>query len=173
MSLFKSIPLGVTTRELAINQDLKGLIPNEKASSEFLAYNLLAREETLLQMVESAGHGTGRLDTDALKNFMLRVPHKEEQDRIVSVIATWDTAIEKTERLIAAKSERLSHLREQQLIKPKQSTQIKLKTATRESAARNGKRLGRDAIMAVTKQVGMRPMREETISAAIDRYRCV
>ena len=103
MSLFKSIPLGVTTRELAINQDLKGLIPNGKASAEFLAYNLLARESSLLQMVESAGHGTGRLDTDVLKDFMLRIPQKDEQDRIVRTIATWDAAIEKTEQLIAAK----------------------------------------------------------------------
>lgn len=103
MSLFKSIPLGVTTRELAINQDLKGLIPNEKISSEFLAYILLACEGTLLQMVESAGHGTGRLDTDTLKDFTLRVPHRDEQDRIVNVIATWDAAIDKTEQLIAAK----------------------------------------------------------------------
>lgn len=34
-------------------------------------------------------------------------------------------------------------------------------------------RLGREAIMAVTKQSGMRPMREDTIAAAIDRYKIV
>lgn len=115
MSLFKSIPLGVTVRELAINQDLKGLIPNGKASSEFLAYNLLSHEGTLLQMVESAGHGTGRLDTDTLKDFMLRVPHRDEQDRIVCVIATWDTSIEKTEQLIAAKENHLKAIEHQLL----------------------------------------------------------
>lgn len=90
-------------RDVAINQDLKGLMPNEKVSSLFLAYSLLAREDALLQMVEAAGHGTGRLDTDALKDFIIRVPIREEQDSIVNVLATWDTAIEKIERLIAAK----------------------------------------------------------------------
>lgn len=67
----------------------------------------------------------------------------------------------------------MNHLREHQLTKQKQSTRVKLKAATHESTARNGKRLGREAIMAVTKQVGMRPMREETIAAAIDRYKVV
>lgn len=173
MSLFKGIPLGIADRELAINQDLKGLTTNEKVSPSFLAYSLLAREGALLQMVESAGHGTGRLDTDALKDFMVRVPHRGEQDCIVNVLATWDAAIEKTERLIAAKNLLISHLREHHLTKPQQASRIKLKTATHESTARNGKRLGREAIMAVTKQVGMRPMREETIAAAIDRYKVV
>ncbi|MHB8354761.1 MAG: restriction endonuclease subunit S, partial [Burkholderiales bacterium] len=82
---------------------------NEKLSSSFLAYSLLAREGALLQMVESAGHGTGRLDTDALKDFIVRVPQRDEQDRIVNVLATWDTAIEKTEQLIAAKERYYTH----------------------------------------------------------------
>lgn len=109
MSLFKSIPLGIATRELAINQDLKGLVVGEQTSPEFLAYSLLAREDTLLQMVESAGHGTGRLDTDGLKNFILRVPPRDEQDRIVAALSTWDAAIEKTEKLIAAKEQHYNH----------------------------------------------------------------
>ena len=101
MSLFKSIPLGIATQELAINQDLKGLIAKGNVSASFLAYSLLARENALLQMVEAAGHGTGRLDTDALKDFMVRVPPREEQEGIVDVLATWDTAIERTNQLIA------------------------------------------------------------------------
>lgn len=108
MSLFKTIPLGIAMREVAINQDLKGLMPNEKVSSSFLAYSLLAREDALLQMVESAGHGTGRLDTDALKDFIVRIPSRCEQDRIVGLVSTWDTSIEKTDLLIAAKKERMA-----------------------------------------------------------------
>ena len=106
-------------------------------------------------------------------HFHIPLPQLSEQIAIRGVLLTWDTAIEKTQQLIAAKSQHLSHLREHHLTKPKQSTRIKLKSVTRESTARNGKRLGREAIMAVTKQVGMRPMREETISAAIDRYKVV
>lgn len=103
MTLFKSIPIGIASRELAINQDLKGLVTNDAISPEFLAYSLLAKESELLQMVEAAGHGTGRLDTDALKDVLVRVPSLPEQHQISSAIATWDTAIQKTEQLIAAK----------------------------------------------------------------------
>ena len=113
MSLFKSIPLGIATQELAINQDLKGLIAKGNVSASFLAYSLLARENALLQMVEAAGHGTGRLDTDALKDFMVRVPPREEQEGIVDVLATWDTAIERTEQLIALRAKQKAWLRAQ------------------------------------------------------------
>ena len=106
-------------------------------------------------------------------HFYIPLPRLGEQIAIRGVLLTWDTAIEKTQRLITAKNQRLSHLREHQLTKLNQSTRIKLKSAIRESTARNGKRLGREAIMAVTKQVGLRPMREETIAAAIDRYKVV
>jgi type I restriction enzyme, S subunit len=109
MTLFKSIPIGIASRELAINQYLKGLITNGAVSPEFLAYSLLAKEGELLQMVEAAGHGTGRLDTDALKDVLIRVPSLSEQHQISSAIATWDTAIQKTEQLIAAKERHYSH----------------------------------------------------------------
>ncbi len=89
-------------------------------------------------------------------------------------IATWDAAIEKTERLIAAKSQRSSHLREHHLTKPQQSSRIKLKVSSPANPQRaTASALDREAIMAVTKQVGLRPMREETIAAAIDRYNVV
>ena len=74
---------------------------------------------------------------------------------------------------MAAKAQRLNYARERYLVKPKHPKLAKLSATTRESIARNGKRLGRNVVMAVTKQVGMRPMREETIATAIDRYKIV
>lgn len=122
---------------------------------------------------EMAGQAITRLTLERIASFRIPLPPFHEQKAISEIVAYWDDAIEKTERLIAAKSQRLSYLREHHLTKPKQSRRIKLKAATHESTARNGKRLGREAIMAVTKQVGLRPMREETIAAAIDRYKVV
>lgn len=61
-------------------------------------------------MVEAAGHGTGRLDTDALKDVLVRVPSLPEQHQIASAIATWGTAIQKTEQLIAAKAKQKAGL---------------------------------------------------------------
>ena len=121
----------------------------------------------------SGSAGQKRVPAEFLRSYPIQLPLLGEQSRIIEFVSAWDSAIEKTRRVIAAKTLRLSHLREHHLTKPNQSGRIKLKTATRESTARNGKRLGREAIMAVTKQVGMRPMREETIAAAIDRYKVV
>jgi type I restriction enzyme S subunit len=102
MALFKSIPIGITTRELAINQDVKGLIPREGVSGEFLAYSLMAREQLLMQMVEPAGHGTGRLHTETLKDIVLPVPPLAEQHKIVALLSTWDSAISKSEQQLTA-----------------------------------------------------------------------
>jgi type I restriction enzyme, S subunit len=113
MTLFKSIPIGIAMRDLAINQDLKGLVVGKDVSPEFLAYSLLAKQDVLLQMVESAGHGTGRLDTDALKDLVIRVPRRGEQDRIVGVLSDWDSAIQKTEQLIAAKEHHFAAINHQ------------------------------------------------------------
>ncbi len=136
MTLFKNIPIGIAARELAINQDLKGLIANEAVSPEFLAYSLLAKEGELLQMVEAAGHGTGRLDTDALKDVLVGVPSLPEQHEIANAIATWDTAIQKTEQLIAAKERHYSH-ELSRLISWGQHPPANICTSAEEVSARN------------------------------------
>jgi type I restriction enzyme S subunit len=81
-------------------------------------------------------------------------------------------AIEKTDRLIATKSDQISQARER-LVGHSTSKHTRLRDATRESLARNGTALGREQIMGVTNDRGMRPMREETIAASIDRYKIV
>lgn len=89
------------------------------------------------------------------------------------MLSTWDAAIEKTERLIAAKEQILSSRREASFKKRDSSARVQLGSVTHESTARNDALLGRDSVMAVTKAVGMRPMREETIATSIDRYKVV
>jgi type I restriction enzyme S subunit len=60
----------------------------------------------LLNLVDSAGHGTGRIDTDLLRTFPVKFPSISEQKAIADLLSTWDKAIEKTERLIQAKEKR-------------------------------------------------------------------
>lgn len=146
--------------EVMLPQFLACQIQSAHAKNYFLS---CAKQTTNLASINSS----------QIKELPVLLPPIDEQREMVHAGSIWDAAIQNTEHLIAAKNQLLSHLREHHLIKPKQSTQIKLKAATRESSARNGKRIGRDAIMAVTKQVGLRPMREETISATVDRYKVV
>jgi len=97
----KDLPVCITDREMAFNQDVKALVPNVNVDASFLAYQLLANKREILNLVDTAGHGTGRLDTDLLKAYPMVLPPLAEQLGIVSVLSTWDHAIFITERLLA------------------------------------------------------------------------
>jgi type I restriction enzyme S subunit len=152
-----------------ISRQLMAVRP-KNADSAFIRFIFEFHSEIYNRL--STGLIPGITRDDILKT-RLGIPSIVEQQKIGQLLATWVEAIEKTERLIAAKNQRLRHLREHHQTKPKQFKRVKLNAVTFESTVRNGKRLGRAAIMAVAKQIGMRPMREETISAIIDRYKVV
>ena len=101
MILMKDLPVCLIDREMAFNQDIKALVPNATVDATFLAYQLLASKHGILNLVDTAGHGTGRLGTDLLKCFEFVVPPLPEQRRIARVLSTWDQAIATTERLLA------------------------------------------------------------------------
>lgn len=103
MGLFKDLPILLCEDPLTFNQDIKGLIPNSDIDSEYLAYALIARKSEILRHVDSAGHGTGRLDTDLLKSTPVPLPTLPEQRRVAEILRTWDEAIEKLEALRVAK----------------------------------------------------------------------
>ena len=116
MTLLKDVPVAIATVPLTFNQDIKALAPNKGVNGEYLAYFLASRKSQLMNLVNQAGHGTGRLQTDLLKSFpVLLPPTGLEQDEIAKVIHTWDRAIDLTERLIAAKRERRRWLMQQLL----------------------------------------------------------
>lgn len=119
------------------------------------------------------GSSLPHINTGELGRFKLPLPPLHEQKVLAQLWITWDTAIQKTEQLIAVKERHLAHFRDRLLRNPERASPIKLRDVTQELTARNGTSLGRDAIMAVTKQIGLRPMREETIAASIERYKRV
>lgn len=101
MALLKDLPISLTMRDVAFNQDIKALVPNEALDARFLAYQLQSKKSVVLSMVDTAGHGTGKLDTDLLRSVDLVLPPKSEQRRIAEVLSTWDQAIVATEQLLA------------------------------------------------------------------------
>ena len=110
MTLHKDVPVCMAGRDVAFNQDIKALIVSETISPKYLLYFLHARKNRLLELVDSAGHGTGRLNTESLKTFPVLVPPIPEQTAIADLLSTWDEAIEKAERLIQAKERRFQYL---------------------------------------------------------------
>lgn len=74
MTLHNDVPICMVTREMAFNQDIKALRPAKNVDGAFLAYWLLANKPDLLATVDHAGHGTGRLVTDTLKEKPVQLP---------------------------------------------------------------------------------------------------
>jgi type I restriction enzyme, S subunit len=103
MGLLKDIPLGVASRQVAFNQDVKGLTSRPDVIAEFLAHALKSQKSTIMRMVTLAGHGTGRLETESIAALSVLVPPIQEQRAIVSLIGLADGCVEKVERLLSLK----------------------------------------------------------------------
>ncbi len=85
MTLHKRVPICRVARRSAFNQDVKAVLPKVGLSPRFLPYLLVGNHDRLHELVDSAGHGTGRLNTDTLRSFPVLVPSMEEQEAIAEV----------------------------------------------------------------------------------------
>lgn len=99
--LWNKIPVGITSRRVAFNQDVKCISPKPKELDvTFLLYWFLAKENKLMGMVTGTGIGAGKLDTNDLQSLDVFLPPLPEQHKIATILGTWDKAISTTERLI-------------------------------------------------------------------------
>ena len=104
MTLLKDVPICVLRREMSFNQDVKALLPKLDVDGLFLAFLLIANKPRLLRMVDVAGHGTRKLNTDELKALELASPQPTEQQRIADCLSSLDTRIAtEAEKLTALK----------------------------------------------------------------------
>ena len=99
MTLLHDLPVCVIKRPMAFNQDVKALRPTEAVDDEFLPYLILGNRHRLLRMVDLAGHGTGRLNSDELRALEFPLPPLEEQRAIARVLGALDDKIELNRRM--------------------------------------------------------------------------
>jgi type I restriction enzyme S subunit len=99
MTLLNDVPICVATRPMTFNQDVKALRPNPVVRGEFLPYLLLANKPRLLSMVDLAGHGTGRINTDELNALEIVLPNPDEQQAIAHILGTLDDKIDLNRRM--------------------------------------------------------------------------
>lgn len=86
-------------RDIAINQDVKALYPNERLSPEYLLL-LLKHYQPLLES-KAIGSTVKGISTDELLDLQISFPRRFEQTQIAAVLSCIDRAIEHTEALIA------------------------------------------------------------------------
>ncbi|HGO6081721.1 TPA: restriction endonuclease subunit S [Burkholderia cenocepacia] len=86
MILARIFPVVETVVPMAINQDLKGVIPLEGLNGKFLAWLLRGSADESLRRLDEAGHGTKALRMDAWTSMQLPVPPVVEQTEIAAFL---------------------------------------------------------------------------------------
>ena len=99
MTLLNDLPICVISRPMTFNQDVKALRPKPQVRGDYLPYLLLGNKDRLLSLVDLAGHGTGRLNSDELKALDVRLPPLPEQRAIAHILGTLDDKIELNRRM--------------------------------------------------------------------------
>lgn len=87
MSLKTEFRIGVAQREVAFGQDCKAIIVDGRVPWATVAVGLLAESDAVLQLVDEAGHGTGRLPTDRIEKLVIRLPMPSQKQRVERTLA--------------------------------------------------------------------------------------
>jgi type I restriction enzyme S subunit len=102
--LFNKIPVGIATKDVAFNQDVKSIKTKPSTNNEFLLHWFLASENKLLNMVSGTGIGAGKLDTQDLLAMDLFIPTLPEQTKIAACLSS-------LEDLITAQAQKIEALK--------------------------------------------------------------
>ena len=88
------------------------LAPQRNIYPKFLFY-LVQQEKFIASACIVSGSKMPRADWNYVSNIPFSIPPKREQKAIADILQAWDTAIEKTEALIAAKGKQFDWLKKQ------------------------------------------------------------
>lgn len=87
MILARMFPVVEATCPMAINQDLKAVVPNRGLDTSFLAWLLRGSATESLTRLDEAGHGTKALRMDAWTSMYLPIPPQPEQLKLAEFIS--------------------------------------------------------------------------------------
>lgn len=96
--------------DAAINQACAAIILNKNVSTKYVFQQLLLRYNVIRNLSNEGSQKN--LNAGIIRSISFPLPIITEQENIAQILSTWDTAIEKTERLIAVKGKRLNWFRQ-------------------------------------------------------------
>jgi type I restriction enzyme S subunit len=106
MILAKTVPVALAEVPMAINQDIKAIVPGASLSPDFLLYALETLRDSLFRRVGRSGHGTCTLMGHEVAAFRIPLPSIEEQNAIAAAALNLELKIKihqaKREQLQAA-----------------------------------------------------------------------
>lgn len=100
--------VAMLTTGAAINQNCAAIILNGEAHGRYVYQQLLFRYEEIRNASNSSGQQN--LNAGLIRELRMPLPTLPEQKKIAEILVGWDTAIQKTEQLIAAKERHYSGL---------------------------------------------------------------
>ena len=96
--LERTLPVGLTTVPVTLNQDIKAISPHPMVDARYLAWALAAFEGDILRHCRKAGTTVASIETSQLRGFTIPVAPLPEQRRIVAALeeqlSELDAAIE-------------------------------------------------------------------------------
>jgi type I restriction enzyme S subunit len=92
MILVHSFPLGITTRDVAFNQDMKALIPNPSHSVEYVYHWFCWAKSRILSCISDSSHGTKRLAMEDLFAMYIPTPSLSDQSKFTESIQRFENA---------------------------------------------------------------------------------
>lgn len=97
--------VGRTTRDIAISQDLTGIVINEeRADPDFVTWYLLFNQAKIRSRYSQGSTIQGMITSD-LKSLPILLPPLPEQHRIVDILSTVNKQIQQTEKTLHEKQE--------------------------------------------------------------------
>ena len=95
MGLAKDLPISVTDRPMAFNQDVKALVSRGEYSGSFLRAAVYSGKDRLLARCVTSAHGTMTLKLDDVENFKVPAPlDHTEAEEVVSVLDAIDRKVD-------------------------------------------------------------------------------
>ena len=99
MSLHNEIRVLRPAQAMAFNQDIKAIVARKGIDPHYLYYAILSKRPDLLEAVELAGHGTGRLPTDKLKGLLVPRFGSLTETAVAKLLTALDRRIDLNRRM--------------------------------------------------------------------------